>query len=134
MAQVRQPNKKRGGIGELGALVGLATTIASMGADGGAGAAAGTAAAGGGIGSALGTAAQGLGAAGAIQSLSQKNEVGQLDAAKRRIGTQQTTQTPQPLEELEAARMEISQLPEEQRKQYEPPILAALMKARRGQV
>lgn len=57
-----------------------------------------------------------------------------VEAAKRRIGSQQTTDMPEPIQQLEQARMEVSMLPQEQRQQYEPPILAALMKARRGQV
>jgi len=63
-------------------------------------------------------------------------------AAARRLGVQPTVAqpTPQPaqmmqpsenLAALEAARFEASQLPDMQRKEYEPPILAALMQARR---
>jgi len=66
----------------------------------------------------------------------------QSSAAARRLGAQPTvaTPTPQPAQmmqpsqnvaALEAARFEASQLPDMQRKEYEPPILAALMQARR---
>ena len=55
-----------------------------------------------------------------------------LQAAQRRIqAPQATVQAPSPLQELEAARMEVAQLPPEQRQQFEAPILAALMQARR---
>jgi len=63
-------------------------------------------------------------------------------AAQRRLGAQPTVPapTPQPAQmmapadnvaALEAARFEASQLPDAQRKQYEPPLVAALLQARR---
>ena len=136
MAQVRQVQKQnKGGIGELitlGALAvdllggGGSATAATTGA-----AAAGGAATGAGLGAALATGGKVLGAANALSK--DKPNV-QIDAAKRRIGNQQTTEMPEPVQQLEQARMEVARLPQEQRQQFEPPILAALMKARRGQV
>jgi len=64
--------------------------------------------------------------------LSSNKQSPSLQAAQRRIqAPQATVQAPSPLQELEAARMEVAQLPPEQRQQFEAPILAALMQARR---
>ena len=54
-----------------------------------------------------------------------------VQAAQRRIQAPEPMAAPSPLQDLEAARMEVAQLPPEQRQQFEAPILAALMKARR---
>ena len=119
MAQVVQPQKKE-------SLVKTALPIAGAIA-GGAIAPAGAAAT---LGGAVTGASAGNLAGGLLSSNQQQSP--SLQAAQRRIeAPQATVQAPSPLQELEAARMEVAQLPPEQRQQFEAPILAALMKARR---
>jgi len=119
MAQVVQPQKKE-------SFVKTALPIAGAIA-GGAIAPAGAAAT---LGGAVTGASAGNLAGGLLSSNQQQSP--SLQAAQRRIeAPQATVQAPSPLQELEAARMEVAQLPPEQRQQFEAPILAALMKARR---
>ena len=112
MAQVIQPQKKD----KTGKLLMIGGAIAG-GAVGGPG-------------GAMAGAQAGQMASGLLSSNQQQSP--SLQAAQRRIeAPQATVQAPSPLQELEAARMEVAQLPPEQRQQFEAPILAALMKARR---
>lgn len=68
------------------------------------------------------------------KALSENEEPQLVQAAQRRIGAQQTTPAPEPLQDLDAAYAAVLELPEDQQKEFLPPIMAARMKAMRGQV
>ena len=65
-------------------------------------------------------------------ALAQNDGQSSLSAAQRRIEAPEPTVQVDPVKDLEIARIEVASLPDEQRKEFEPPILAALMQARRG--
>jgi len=129
MATVTTPSlqRKPSGIGQLlqiggavaGGVVGFAGGGGPAGAIGGASA-----------GGALGGAAGNL-----LEPDKAPVQVGTLNAAQRMSqgGAAPTIQAPNPLQQLEQARMAARELPAEQRQEYEPALVAALMQARRQQ-
>lgn len=120
--QVMQPQKRRLDMGTLGTLVGAGVGAAV--------APAGGMQAGASLGASLGGAAGGL----LNQaSASPNQEGGAMQRRMQQSVPQQTVSSQAPdIQALEQARMELANQPPEVRQQYEPPIRAALLKARRG--
>ena len=123
VVQVAQRQKKPGILETLAPFAPAAGTLIGAGIGGPPGAIAGGA-----IGSA---AAAGVGTAAKADAANDPS-----NAMQRRMGGPQastSSDAPNPIEALENARIELASQPPEIRQQYEAPIRAALLQARRGQ-